>query len=143
MPKVFPPKQLGRCLQCQTDLHEIREVWPDGHPLAGEPRRLGAQLDIGTQVRFLMSNGSTADIAFCVPCAEALEPADFWPLWRACVARQDVSLRLAGRSLPVRRAEAAMLLDLFPLAIVARRRASPDGLPMLDRRSAAEVVTSG
>lgn len=138
--KAFGPKQIGRCLQCRQDVHEVLETHPEGHPLAGHPSRVGKQLDIGTQVRCLLSNGTTADIAFCLDCATALEPADYWPLWLACVDRQDLALQLAGRSDQVRRAERLKGLDVFPLTIVGRRRASPDGLPMLDRR---EVTPRG
>ena len=140
---IVATKVLGHCLACCDAVYEVREAWPEGHPLAGQPRLLGKPLDTATQVRFLLSNGTTADVTFCVPCAEMLAPEDFWPCWVACVDRQDLALQLAGRSEPVRRAERLKGLAVFPLAIVGRRRASPDGLPMLDRRSTAEVTTGG
>lgn len=133
-PRRFGPKQSGRCLACSQDVYEIRSVYDAPHPLAGHPKALGPPLPNQTQVRFLLANGTTADVAFCLDCAAALEPDDFWPIWRACVARNDLALKLAGRSETVRRADWLAMSEWFPLAIVARRTASPDGLPMMDRR---------
>jgi hypothetical protein len=132
--KTFGPKVLGQCLQCQAPTFDVLQVYEAPHPLAGQPRRLGAARENQTQVRFLLSTGATADVGFCLDCARALQPDDFWPIWRACVARNDLSLQLANRSETVRRAEMTAALAVFPLTIVGRRIASPDGLPMLDRR---------
>jgi hypothetical protein len=131
---TFGPKQLGRCLGCQTDCYEVREVWPGGHALAGEPRRLGRQRECGTQLDFLLSDGSRAAVTVCQDCAAAIGPADFSAIWRACVARQDVALALAERSPTVRRQAWAQSAAVFPLARLGRRRESPDGLLMMDRR---------
>ena len=133
MTTTFGPKVLGRCLQCQVDCHEILAVFPDDSPLAGTPATIGRQLPHGTQVRFLLSTGSVADVLFCRTCADALAPADYWPVWRACLALGDRMLAVGARALSVRRLARQAGMALFPIAIVGRRYA-PNGVPMMDRR---------
>lgn len=126
-------KAAGCCTCCREEIYEVYDRWTDG-PLAGHPRRLGPMLEHGTQVEVLLSDGSTADIAMCLPCAQALVPEAYSALWRACVRRQNLSLQLAGRSANERKVAHAHLARLWPLALLRRRREVGDGVLGMDRR---------
>lgn len=130
----YPLKRNGSCLCCGTPVYRVIEVWQDG-PLEGTPRRVGKQLDVGTQVTFQMSDGSEADVSFCIDCAPAVRPAHYRTIWEACLDREALGLRLAGRSANERTAAMARGLKLFPVARVRRRRESEEpGMLMVDRR---------
>ncbi len=130
----YPLKAAGRCLCCGEDVYEVRHVRDDPeHPLDGQPVRLGPQRESGTQVAFLLSNGSEVAISFCCACADAIRPEHYRALWRACVLRADVSLALAGRRVTERRVVWARSLATYPIAQL-RRRHEVDGLLALDRR---------
>lgn len=126
-------KQAGRCLCCAQDCYEVREVWTEG-PLTGHPRRLGPQLDHATQVTFVLTDGSQADVTFCDDCARALEPAHYRALWLRIVERQDLSLTIAGRGDNDRRLSRTALLEKYPVGVVGRRREVGDGQLGVDRR---------
>jgi len=115
-------------------VYEIRQTREEpGHQLDGHPVRLGAQLEHGTQVTFLLANGSEADVSLCRDCAGNLRPEHYREMWRACVLRGDVSLALAGRSANERRVAWATMLARYPIAQV-RRRHEVDGILAIDRR---------
>ena len=132
--KPFGPKRTGCCTQCGTAVYEILDTWKPPHPLAGEARRIGLMLDTGTQARFLLSDGSTVDLTFCLPCVEGLKFVDYGPLWQAVIDRNDLALAVAARSPAIRAHARATMAAVFPLAVLARARLSPDGLRILDRR---------
>ena len=132
---TFGPKQAGRCLACQVDVHEFKQVHPDGHPRAGAPARLGPQLDHGTQLTLQMSNGAEADIAFCIECANQVRPAHLQEIWSACIDATEVSLRALGRSENQITHAVARQMRLWPVAILWKRRhAMVPGGVMIDRR---------
>ena len=126
-------KRSGCCTCCDDPVYEVREMYVEG-PLAEHPRRIGPMLEHGTQVTMLLTDGSTADVTMCLTCAQALRPAMYPALWRACVERAALSLRLAGRSDNDRRVTLAHLRALWPMAQVGRRREAGDGLLKVDRR---------
>jgi len=130
----YPVKQTGRCCCCLTDCHEIRAVFTDG-PLAGHPSRVGPQLDCGTQVEFLLSDGSEADVTFCFDCATRLQPAHYQALWQACGDRLELSLRGQGRR-PQEITMARAAWDAhWPVAVLRCRKELPDlGRHGVDRR---------
>lgn len=131
---TFGPKKAGCCLACGVEVYEVREYWGEGL-LAGHPRRLGRMQEHGTQVTFLLSDGSEADVTFCIDCALRLEPEDYAAAWEACVERTDLSARVASWSPNQRTAAIAHLMGLWPVAVVRRRRegAEPQTL-IMDRR---------
>lgn len=132
----YPLKAVGRCLCCAESVHDVYQVLDQpGHPLDGHPVRIGPQTALATQVEFLLSDGSEADITFCRPCADALRPAHYIEVWRACVERGDLSLRLAGRSENARLVAKARGLAQWPVGILRRRLAVEDGQLVVDRRS--------
>ena len=78
-------KQVGCCTKCGTEVFEIVECFPDGHPLAGEPRRVGRMLLHGLQIEFQLSDGSLMPLAFCRGCADGLTPEDYPGIWDTVV----------------------------------------------------------
>ena len=63
--------------------------------MAGMPRHLGPLTKVGTQVRFLLLDGSTTDLTFCVACAEAIGPADYTAIGEAQIEYEDLCLAQA------------------------------------------------
>jgi hypothetical protein len=114
-------KKAGSCLCCAAPTYEIRDVHPDG-PLAGHPRRVGAQLPHGVQVAFLLSDGSEADVSFCVPCARALTPASYQRAWAMIIRRVALAADLSGRRALDRRLAIAPFARVFPIAVLRWRR---------------------
>ena len=131
---TFGPKRAGRCLACQVDVYEVKQTWEEG-PLAGSPRRLGQMLENGCQVELLMSDGSEADITFCIDDANAITPADLPAIWAACLDHLDLVLQLSGKSDNERRAHVAAAMRVYPVAILRKRReGTQPGMLMVDRR---------
>lgn len=129
-------KQVGKCCDCSEECYEVLETYPSDDPFVpNEPRRLGAALECHTQVEFLLSDGSEADVSFCVTCAEKLRPADYPRVWDACCVRGDVDNQRAGRSLNARKVAWARLQHVWPLGVLRWRRHAPaSGLMVVDRR---------
>ena len=89
----------GCCLCCSEPVFQVYETRSEpGHPLDGHPTRVGPMLDSGTQVEVLLNDGSVAHLTFCRPCADEFRPATYHRAWLALVDRNDVSMRLSGRS---------------------------------------------
>lgn len=128
-------KRLGCCLCCAEPIYEVRETrdQPE-HPLHGHPTRLGPMLEHGTQVTLLMSDGSEADVSFCLPCATHLTPATYQRAWLACVERGDLSAQVMRRSPNARVVAYARALAVWPMAVVRWRRVNEEGRAVLDRR---------
>lgn len=118
-------KVAGQCLGCRAVIRPVLETIPAG-PLAGHPRRLGPPTAAWTQVEWLLSDGSEADVECCVDCAASLTPADYGPLWRACVARSVLSFQAQGRW-PSTAARLAItrLMQTRPMAVRLWRRLRP------------------
>jgi hypothetical protein len=133
---TFQEKRPGCCLACGREVYAVVDYFPADHPWAGQPRTLGRQLDHGTQVEFLLPDGSEADISFCVPCASRLTPADYSALWACVLDRTDATLRVAGRREAERRMTLAPLMRAWPMAKLRARREIPEmpGQLTVDRR---------
>jgi len=130
----FGPKQVGRCLCCQTDCFEVLETQTEG-PLIGHPKRIGPQLECGTQVEFLMSDGTEASITFCIGCANELRIEHYQDVWEACIERNELSLRLADRKENVIKMATAKVQSIFPIDIRRCRRVHPESdMLIVDRR---------
>ena len=132
----YPPKRPGQCVCCGDLIYEVRQTVADPtSPLFGTPARVGAMLVQGTQLEFLMSDGSEADIACCIGCAQELTPTEYGRVWEACVDAADASARRAGRSENVRRAQVGHLMSLLPVALLRKRREGADPQTLVvDRR---------
>lgn len=127
-------KRAGCCACCLEPVYEVRQTLDKpGHPLDGHPIRLGAMLEHGTQIELLLSDGSEADVAFCLPCAMNLTPEMYPRLWRLCLDRMEIALGLAGRSDNERLAAMAKFDAVWPMAIVRKRREA-EGMLAVDRR---------
>lgn len=132
-------KKLGCCVRCGREVYTILEYHASG-PLDGHPRRVGRMLDIGTQITFALSDGTEADVAFCVDCARALTPADYQAVWDACVERADFSYRHSGRE-AVRKLRIAKLMAVWPVGVLRWRREAPEGRALiLDERFMKEAA---
>ncbi len=121
----FGPKQVGRCLCCQDDCYEVLEVWTDGS-LEGHPRRLGKQLECGTQVEFLMSNGTETDITFCITCANELTIEHYQDIWEACIDRDRLDMLLTGARLNDVKMATLKSQAIFPMDILLFRKIHPE-----------------
>ena len=110
---------LGCCTRCDEPMYEIRETHP-----GGRPKKLGPMLESGTQVEFLLSDGSEVALSFCRPCADALTPADYQPIWERVIAAAD----------PTHPGGAPLLRTKWPVAQVRRRREVAPGVVGMDRR---------
>lgn len=129
------------CACCGGPVFDVLETIAEG-PLAGQPARIGLMNDAGTQVEVMLSNGSIAHVAMCVPCATNLQPESLLPLWQTNIARTDAMARIAGKRDSQRRAEVRRVARLYPVGVIRWRRqdrdlavsrAVPDGL-VIDRR---------
>ena len=114
-------KRAGCCCCCAEPVYAVLEVMTDG-PLTGHPRRLGPQLDAGTQVEFLLSDGSEADVSFCLVCAAHLTPADYQKVWECVIDRALLAFRVAGRAATEQRMAVESYRRIFPIAVVRWRR---------------------
>lgn len=130
----YPLKKNASCLCCGEPTFEVRDVYLEG-PLAGTPRRVGRMLDTGTQVEFLMSDGSEADISFCLPCVDSLRPEHYQAVWTACLDRAELSFTLSGHSPNQRKILMAQLMAVWPVALLRKRREGvEDRTLVIDRR---------
>lgn len=128
------PKQLGRCPCCGTECYEILECHVGG-PLDGHPKSLGPQRECGTQIEFLLSDGTEADITCCIDCAGRLLPQDYQSIWEAIIDRVDLSCRLAKQSENERRRAVAQYTRIWPVALLRCRVVDPETNSLrVDRR---------
>lgn len=118
------PKRLGCCLACQRECYTVIEMFVAG-PREGEPRTLGAQLDHGLQVTFLLSDRSEADVTFCRDCAATLTSADYPAIWTAVVDKAEQILGLSGLSPNQMRDELGRLLRLRIVGQLGWRKENP------------------
>lgn len=134
--KFSQTKRVGCCVCCGEETYDaVAYCVDEGSPLHGHPVSVGRQKVSGTLVVFLLSNGSTADISFCLDCAQALTPADYPALWTCCCNRSRLSLQLAERSLNEQKVKDAAFCALWIMARVGKCRESVDpGVLMVDRR---------
>lgn len=135
-----PPYQLkvnGSCLCCREVVYTVIDFYPDDAPpeFAGTPRRVNRPLPRATQVMLLLSDGSIADITFCIDCANELRPAHYMAVWNACTDRLALSLRLAGRSANEQKAHLAAAAAVWPIAMAGKRcEGLEPGSLLIDRR---------
>ena len=129
------PKRAGCCLCCGDATYTIL-----GTTLDGTPNRLGPMLPDGVQVTFLMSDGTEADVTFCVACARALRPADYPRVWDRVVDAVDHAAARAQRRPVERRLLVRPYLTLWPLAILRWRRESAELSRLVVDRRRTEVV---
>lgn len=127
---TFGTKIAGACLCCGTPCYAILQA----DPSTGRPLVLGAAEEHQTQVEFLLSDGSEADITFCIECAAKLEPEHYPAIWRACV--EAFEAELAGRSRNERIAKLLSYTKKWILARLRHRRHDPSapGRICIDRR---------
>ncbi len=135
-----PPYALktnGSCLCCRAVVYHVTDYWPDDGPpeFAGTPRRISRPLESATQVMFLMSDGSIADVTFCIECAGQLRPEHYSAVWGACADRLLLSLRLAKRSDNECKAHLAASMAVWPIGVAGKRCEGVEpGSLMIDRR---------
>jgi hypothetical protein len=138
--KITGLKKLGSCICCGDEIFHVLEYdrRPDS-PLLNHPIRVGPMKEHGTQIEFLLSDGSQADISCCVDCAAAIRPEDYQTIWQAVIDRAVISLR--DRPANERRRLLAQYTRIFPLALLAWRRPHGDWPQMvLDRRGPKGVA---
>lgn len=85
-------KLVGCCTTCGCECFDISERFPDGHVLAGEPRRVGRMLDCGTQIEFMLSDGSLHPLTFCLDCSATILPDDYPAIWDTVVSAWERSI---------------------------------------------------
>lgn len=110
---------LGACKRCGEIVWEVIEAKEDG-----TPRKIGRMLETGTQVDFLLSDGSEVSLTLCRPCADALTPEDYQPLWARIIEAAD----------PTHPGGAPYLAMRFPVARLRRRYSPEPGKVVIDPR---------
>jgi len=127
--------------------------YADDHPYAGRPRRVGKMLECGTQVEFLLSDGTMMPLTMCVECAQSLTPESYGDLMDTVRAAWEESMDDAHRLLIGASpwSEQRMTRDtyrrtFYPLWIVgrlwARRFETANNHPQIDRRIRWETKNS-
>lgn len=71
------PKIIGHCTCCDAACYEVISQFPEGHALAGRPRKIWHILPATRRVEFLLSDSSTMTLTFCGNCADELSPQDY------------------------------------------------------------------
>lgn len=118
---TFSQKKLGCCLACGQEVYQVLSYYTEG-PLEGHPNRVGPMLATGCQVEFFLSDGSTADVAFCRDCAGQLRPADYWPAWVACWKRAQLAFEIDGRRPAEQRLRLLPMLQVWPVGVKCWRK---------------------
>lgn len=137
---TFPhPLKYACCLCCGEPVFDVLETHAEG-PFADSPARIGLMTEEGTQVEFLLSDGSVAHVAFCVTCARNLRPEHYQTVWEKNVEAHDVLCGIARRTPNQRRAILRRAMRVWPVAVLKWRRQDrnligvvPNGL-VVDRR---------
>lgn len=124
------PKVAGCCLCCHAECYQV--IARD--PKTDRPLALGPQLERGTQVTFMLSNGSEADITFCSACAAEITPADYPAIWSAVL--RTVAASLDGLSPNQRAMRLRPYTQMWIMGRLRRRREDPEhrGRVIVDRR---------
>jgi len=73
-------RKTGCCVDCDAELYEIPQVHTKG-PYTGHPMRLGAPLDGGLAITFLLMDGTLCDLSLCAECGPAAE-GNLPRIWR-------------------------------------------------------------
>lgn len=131
------PKRPGMCLACGEPVRVVVSEYPADHPLAGYATRLGPFLDTMSECEFLLSDGATTHITFCVTCAPQIGPEHFGTIWRCVLDCEEVYARAARVSENSRKLRLASLMRLFIVALLFRRRKGEGVERVIDRRAAA------
>lgn len=125
---------MGLCLRCNREVYEIHERGTQG-ATDGKPNRIGPMLEWGTQVCFLLSDGSSVDVAMCLECANSLAVEEFQAVWDLVCEKSRAIQVAAGRSENQVKACLTDLMSKFPLAILHKRREGViPGTLVIDRR---------
>ena len=75
-------KQVGCCTLCMKEVFEVRERWPNDHPLAGEVCKIGAPLPSARCCRLVLLSGAQCTVTLCDRCKPT---PDMLPeLWTIC-----------------------------------------------------------
>ncbi|KPK68171.1 hypothetical protein AMJ82_08905 [candidate division TA06 bacterium SM23_40] len=75
-------KKIGCCTLCGKEVFEILSRYPQDHPLAGEPRKLGKPLESARRVDLVLIGGSTASVTVCSSCE--VSDKTLPRLWKIC-----------------------------------------------------------
>jgi len=66
--------EIGRCALTGAATHIITEYFPDGHPFAGKPRKVGEVLDCCYDVWLLLLNGTQMRVSIHEDCLDEIIP---------------------------------------------------------------------
>ena len=112
---TFGPKRPGCCIACGTPVYEA-----------------GRMTEAGTQIEFVLSDGSEVAVTFCLADATALTPVDYDAMWAECVRATVEALPLDR---PHDRHHCRILLgSKWLVGQVRRRREAEAGVLVVDRR---------
>jgi len=75
--------RVGRCTSCDEPIRDIKTLYAQGHPYAGEAREVGEALDKLRIVTLILMDGHQCDITMCESCAS--KELDLPALWRKVV----------------------------------------------------------
>jgi len=75
-------KIAGCCTCCDKKIFDVKAVFEQHHPRAGEPKELGRAHPEAWRVTFGLYDGSTADFSFCAECAEKLTFEMYIAIWQ-------------------------------------------------------------
>ena len=78
-------KLLGHCSICDVQVAEITHQYPQSHPYAGDPMRLGKFYDNALRATLVLTNGSMMDVTICSDCESSLETSTL-QIWDRVVA---------------------------------------------------------
>ena len=105
---MYPEKRLGYCTRCGRDVPGVE----------------------ATQIEFLLSDGSTCAVTFCISCAEILTAEDWPQVWRTCVDATHHLLLIEATK------QSSRLSRLTIVGVQGRRREDPatPGAVIVDTR---------
>lgn len=126
---TFGPKVAGACLGCGKPCYAVLQI----DTQTGRPLAIGAAEEHQTQIEFLLSDGSEADVTFCLECAGEVRPEHYPAIWRACI--DAFAAELGGRSPNERTAKLAAYQQKWIVGQLRKRRHDPEsGQIVVDRR---------
>lgn len=131
---TFGPKKVACCLCCQQECFHVYAYDKNEGPMKGHPVRVGPQLECWTQIEFLLSDGTEADITFCIDCAKKVKPEHYQVIWGACIDRFNMGFSISNRSANERKAGLLHLMRIYPIALLRLRRVDQEGRLVVDRR---------
>ena len=124
-------KRASCCSACHREVFDAISRFEEPHPYAGQIQRAGAPHADAVRVTFVLTDGSRANMTFCVDCETKIAPENLPDVWRNVMAafaferKWYKALTGRARSDAVQAAvddDLLALADKVPLGIIASER---------------------